>query len=292
MEKDFEDYLYQRHYKQRTVELFKLYTKRLNHWLSKEAIELTACSYSDLLSYIKHLKKSNTTDNTIRQLSAVKRFFEFLKYEKIISKNPSQSLFIKGSIQRIPHDILSKETLTEIYNSYQNPSNAGKRDKLMLSFVIYQGLFKNEVLNIEPNDISLLQGTVYVIGNGKTKSRTLQLEAHQIIPLQQYIKEIRPALVKEKGTDSVYLFLSIGKCINAENSIYELLEILKKRHPALKNFQHIRVSLISHWIKEKNIREVQHLAGHKTIVGTEMYKSVDLRDLQESLIKFHPLNKT
>ena len=288
---NFEDFLYRWHYKQRTVELFRLYTKRLNEWLKEEAIELKNCSYSDILAYVKKLKKQgNTTNNMSSQLSALKQYFSYLKQEKIITNHPCKTLVLRGGIRRIPHDLLSKETLQEIYDSYQNASRTGKRDKLMLSFVIFQGLFKNEVLNIEPNDLNLLQGTVYIIGNGKTKARTLMLEPVQIIPLQEYCKEIRPELIKEKGVESPYLFVSKGKCINAGNSLYELLEVLKRKHPELKNFQHIRVSLISHWIKEKNIREVQHQAGHKTIVGTELYKSVDMKDLQESLAKFHPLN--
>lgn len=291
-ENGFEIFLYERHYKQRTVELFRLYVKRLNDWLNTESIEIQNISYSDLLSYLKHLKKQgNKTNNLNRQLAGLRQYFDYLKREKVISKNPSQSIFIKGGIRRIPHDILSRETLQVIYDSQQNPIPTGKRDKLMLSFIIYQGLLKNEVLNIEPTDINLLKGTVYVIGNGKTKSRTLKLEPHQIIPLQEYITSIRPQLIKEKGTDSVYLFVSKGKCINAENSLYEMLEVLKRKHATLKNFLHIRTSLISHWIKEKNIREVQHQAGHKTIVGTEAYKTVDLQDLQDSLALFHPLNK-
>ena len=288
----FEDFLYQRHYKQRTVELFRLYVKRLNHWLEEESIELKDCSYNDMLAYLKKLKKQgSTTTNMSSQLAALKQYFHYLKQQKVITNHPCRTLVLKGATKRIPHDILSKETLLEIYHSYQNPSDTGKRDKLMLSFVIFQGLFKNEVLNIEPGDLNLLEGTVYVRGNGKTRARTLKLEPRQIIPLQEYNTEIRERLIHEKGTESPYLFVSKGKCINAENSLYELLEVLKRRYPELKNFQHIRVSLISHWMREKNIREVQYLAGHKTIVGTELYKSADMKGLQESLEKFHPLNK-
>lgn len=287
----FEDFLYQRHYKQRTVELFRLYVKRLNDWLNEENIELQNCSYSDILAYLKKLKKEgNSSSNMISQLSGIKQYFTYLKQEKHILKHPCKNLVLKGGTKRIPHDILSKETLLEIYHSCKNESDTGKRDKLMLSFVIFQGLFKNEVLNIEPEDLNLMEGTVYVRGNGKTRARTLKLEPQQIIPLQEYKTEIRNRLIQAKGTGTPYLFVSQGKCINAENSLYELLEVLKRKHPELKNFQHIRVSLISHWMGEKNIREVQYLAGHKTIVGTELYKSADMKGLQESLEKFHPLN--
>jgi integrase/recombinase XerD len=288
----FDDFLYRRHYRPRTVELFRLYAKRLNEWLDQENIEIQNCSYSDLMAYIKYMREQGQKiRNIVSQVSCFRQYFDYLKQQKIVAANPSKTIFLKGYSQRIPHDILSRETLLEIYESCPDATTINKRDKLMLSFVIFQGLFKNEVLNIEPDDVNLFKGSAYIRGNGNTRARTLNLEPQQILPLQEYIIMIRPQLIKEKGTDSPYLFVSKGKCINAENSLYELLDVLRRKHTGLKNFLHIRVSVISHWIKEKNIREVQYLAGHKSIVGTEMYKSVDLKDLQDSLGKFHPLNQ-
>ncbi|MHB8209091.1 tyrosine-type recombinase/integrase [Mucilaginibacter sp.] len=288
----FDDFLYRRHYKPRTVELFRLYTKRLNEWLGQENIAISDCGYNDLMAYIKFMREQGQKiRNIVSQVSCFRQYFDYLKQQKIVTANPSKTIFLKGYTQRIPHDILSRETLMEIYDSCPDTGITQKRDKLMLSFVIFQGLFKNEVLNIEPGDLNLFKGTAYVRGNGNTRARTLNLAPQQILPLQEYLTAIRPRLIKEKGTDSPYLFVSKGKCINAENSLYELLEVLKRKDMGLKNFLHIRISLISHWIKEKNIREVQYLAGHKSIVGTEMYKSVDLKDLKESLVRFHPLNQ-
>lgn len=60
----------------------------------------------------------------------------------------------------------------------------GKRGKIMLSFVSFQGLFKNEVLNIESGDLNLMKETAFIRGNGNTRARTLNLESRQILPLQ------------------------------------------------------------------------------------------------------------
>lgn len=288
----FKDFLYQRNYKPKTAELFRLYVRRLHAWLEEQDISLQGCSYPDILAYLKKLKKEgNSPHNMVSQLSGVKQYFHYLKQEKVVSRHPCRNLFLKGGEKRIPHDLLDRETLLEIYNGCPGEGATGKRDKLMLSLVIFQGLFKNEVLNIEPGDLDLEGGTVYVRGNGRTRARTLKLEPQQVLPFQEYKTAIRPELIREKGTGSPLLFVSRGKSINAENSLYQLLDALKSKHPELKNFQHIRMSVISHWLAEKNIRQVQYLAGHRTIVGTERYKSTDMKGLQESLEKFHPLNK-
>ncbi|MGV8138348.1 MAG: integrase [Mangrovibacterium sp.] len=51
----------------------------------------------------------------------------------------------------------------------------------------------------------------------------------------------------------------------------------------------IRISVISHWVKEKNIREVQYMAGHASIYSTQRYIRASLDDLKDELSLFHPL---
>jgi len=43
------------------------------------------------------------------------------------------------------------------------------------------------------------------------------------------------------------------------------------------------------WLKQHNIRQVQYMAGHKSIRSTESYRLQDLTDLTRQLELFHPL---
>ena len=52
---------------------------------------------------------------------------------------------------------------------------------------------------------------------------------------------------------------------------------------------HVRSSVIALWIEQKNIIEVQYMAGHVNINSTERYKRVSMQDLKKSLDQFHPL---
>ncbi len=49
----------------------------------------------------------------------------------------------------------------------------------------------------------------------------------------------------------------------------------------MKHFVKVRSSVISLWIKEKNIREVQHIAGHNNIISTQRYVRANLDELKE-----------
>ncbi len=57
----------------------------------------------------------------------------------------------------------------------------------------------------------------------------------------------------------------------------------------MKHFVQVRSSVISLWIKKKNIREVQYMAGRNNIISTQRYVRANLDELKEQLVKFHQL---
>ena len=51
----------------------------------------------------------------------------------------------------------------------------------------------------------------------------------------------------------------------------------------------IRASVITHWLSQYNIREVQYMAGHRYISSTERYQQDDLENLHELIESLHPI---
>jgi len=62
--------------------------------------------------------------------------------------------------------------------------------------------------------------------------------------------------------------------------------------PELLHPKQIRASVITHWLKNHNLRQVQYMAGHKHVSSTERYQLNNLDNLHSKLEKFHPLNQT
>lgn len=72
-------------------------------------------------------------------------------------------------------------------------------------------------------------------------------------------------------------------------SILHLNHALRKINPKLKNAAQLRQSVITEWLKEKDLRTVQYMAGHRNVSSTERYQTNNLEDLKEALNKHHPL---
>ncbi len=288
--KDFREYLERKNYRPGTIEGIERYVKRFLQWLEDENLMIETLSYSDLLSFVRKLKSHDISIHTINcHLAGVQHYLEHQRRKGKIKHNPAVNLRVKGKTETLPSDLLSREQLQEIYDSYQPVTAMQKRNKMILGFITCQGLIREELQRLEPTDLNLNKATLRVRKSVRLQARTLKLAAEQILPLQEYLDKIRPELMKRKGTSSEKLLISTGSSDHLKEVTRELIYCLRKKHPWFRSLLQLRCSLISHWAGEKNIREVQYMAGHNSIISTQRYTLANMDDLKEQLGRFHPL---
>ncbi|MEM7106943.1 MAG: integrase [Bacteroidota bacterium] len=58
-----------------------------------------------------------------------------------------------------------------------------------------------------------------------------------------------------------------------------LFKRLRKQESHLENVQHTRAGVVTHWLKQYNLREVQHMDGHLKVTSTESYQRNDTESL-------------
>jgi integrase/recombinase XerD len=76
---------------------------------------------------------------------------------------------------------------------------------------------------------------------------------------------------------------------NLQNTLLHLNHALRRIDPKVKHAIQVRQSTITEWLKEKDLRTVQYMAGHRYVSSTERYKVSNLEDLKEALNKYHLL---
>jgi len=69
-----------------------------------------------------------------------------------------------------------------------------------------------------------------------------------------------------------------------------LFKKLRRINLNVKDAKQIRASVITHWLKTHNIREVQVMAGHRYISSTERYVQDNLENLHEMIETLHPIS--
>lgn len=290
----FESYLHNKAYRLETVRGHSNTVKGYLTWLTAQEVPYEVAGYQDILSYIKACRNNKNIDRTINlKLISLKHFYAYLIQEKIyLAINPVAELHLKGAVKRKPHDILEMKSLEEIYQSFPAGNLAGKRNKVILGIMIYQGLSQGELTRLTIDDINLLEAKIYIPSIKRSNSRELPLVASQIIAIQQYLSIVRPMILKQTNKASNCLFVSLGNGEQLANSFSILMTKLKKLHPSVKNQKQIRASVLTHWLTIYNIREVQYMAGHRYVSSTQHYKTNHLKSLQEQIDRLHPLKET
>jgi integrase/recombinase XerD len=282
----FEDYLKETGFKPDTVYQHRKYASYFLAWLAEKSLAIAQITYTEILDFADHLKKDNKNINLInRMMLAVRYYFTYLQNEKQISYNPAAGISLKGTIRNIPHDLLSKEELEDLYEKYMIKDERTHRNKVIVGLLVYQALTREELEELRPEHLKLREGKIQIPPTGKQNGRILSLQPFQIIDLQEYLYLIRPKLQSR----SERLFTGRNDIENLQNTLLHLNHALRRINPKVKHAVQIRQSVITEWLKEKDLRTVQYMAGHRYVSSTERYQSSNLEDLKEALSKHHPL---
>jgi integrase/recombinase XerD len=272
-------------------------------WLTEHHCSIEGSNTSTLLDYIGHLRQENKSSNNIRQrLWGIKQYHRYLGLG-----DPAAGLAIRQRGKKITH-LLSATELQQVHENFtaqkgkSHPGYYHHSDKLILSLIIYQALDIQDIYRLETNHIQLEKATLYIKGNGRQQSRILPLEAGQIVPLQKYILETRPMVLKQKNTtwftscEEGEAKLFVPTCLHLIRLRLQWKKLGKKTKAQskaigieIKNLQQLRLSRLAVWVKLHGLREAQYKAGFNTVSGIERYAKESTEDLQKQLERFHPL---
>lgn len=300
---DFIAYLFNKGLSSGTVSNYVRDCQKFTAWLRAENVPLEAVSYADVLHFIQGRKgkvKQRTQGVT---LNSLKHFFTYLLSIGIITENPTTAIRIRGIKRRTLYEILSKQELEALYNDFEFKTDekqrnqnwykvselSHKRNKVMIGLLIYQGITAKELADLELKDLKLREGKVFIPGSRRSNERELSLQAGQIMDLMEYQLKDRLDLLALTGKQTEKLIISAGSGYNIHNTLSKLIKSLHATNSKVTSLKQIRTSVITHWLKLHNLRQVQYMAGHRYVSSTEQYLINDLDGLQEDITKYHPI---
>lgn len=283
----FEEYRNKNGYSAKSIRVQNSHVNRLKIWCINQNINLEEINYNQALKFIDSERQRGILNQSIiREINSIRIYFDYLLEIGTVKQNIIKRIRIRQNGKKVIPETLSPQQLENIYCDFinvpewehktQTAKELHKRNVVLLGLLIYQGLTSGETAKLETNHINLAEGKIYIPSTRKSNARTLKLQANQILPSKTYIEEFKP---------NPYLFPSKKQ----SDMICKIVEQAKKDHPEIIDSRQIRTSVIMNWLKTNNIRQVQYMAGHKSIRSTEQYRTHDLTDLTKQLELFHPL---
>jgi site-specific recombinase XerD len=284
---NFEQYLESKRYSPATVNRYKLYGEVFTDWLLQEQLDGGGATYNDLIAFMQHLKLKGKSNRTVHsQLNIIRHYFTYLIAEGQRPDNPAAGLYVKGIVRKLPGNLLSREEMEDLYRQYQLQLRVDREKKIMLGLLIYQGLRADEVMNLEAAHINLREGKIFIKGARKSNERWLPLQANQALELQYYMQ----ANKFKEGVFLARLTYSNASKRNVNNRIKHMMGQLQQLNPKVINANQIRNSVITNWLQQYNLRQVQYMAGHRYVSSTERYQVLNNNDWQSELQKHHPMS--
>ena len=284
---NFEQYLESKRYSPTTVNRYKLYGEVFTDWLQQEQLDGGEATYNDVIAFMQHLKLKGKSNRTVHsQLNIIRHYFTYLIAEGQRPDNPAAGLYVKGIVRKLPGNLLSREEMEDLYRGYQLQLRVDREKKIMLGLLIYQGLRADEVMNLEAAHIDLREGKIFIKGARKSNERWLPLQANQALELQQYMREHR----FKEGVFLARLTRLDASKRNVNNRMQHMMTQLQQLNPKIINANQIRNSVITCWLQQYNLRQVQYMAGHRYVSSTERYQVLNNHDWQSELQKHHPMS--
>ena len=221
-----------------------------------------------------------------RLVSSLKSFFGFMETEKRREDNPTETLDPPKLSRHIP-TVLSVDEIDRIMDSVDLSEPEGHRNRAILEVLYSCGLRVSELVSLRISDLFLDESFIRVIGKGN-KQRLVPIGAPAIHAVRLYLSQTSRQW-SSRNEDILFLNRRGGKL--TREMIFLIIKRQCKKAGITKDVSPhtFRHSFATHLVENgADLRAVQQMLGHESILTTEIYTHIDSAKWQETIISHHP----
>lgn len=243
----------------------------------------------DLRGYAAALHEAGYARSSIaRKLASLRSFFRFAQREQMCDSNPGKPLRNPRGQRKLPH-FLTDQEISRLLAAPTNGSSQGLRDRAILETMYSAGLRVSEVVGLNVGDLDFEDALAHVRGKGR-KERLAPLGRYAIEALNRYLQKRSVAESEAKGREAPVFVNRFGKRLTTRSVGRMLEKYIQLTGLDQRTSPHtLRHSFATHLLdRGADIRSVQELLGHKSLVTTQIYTHLSTANLREVYLKAHP----
>lgn len=278
---------YQKNLDQKTVKAYRIDLGQF----AKGPWELTRDGISSYVADL-HLKYKPRTIR--RKIASLKAFCNHLEYAELIDESPFVKLKLKvGMPQILPRTIPLSSIECILATAYQCKNECRSeyqritclRDIAVLELLFATGVRVSELCSLSSQDVRLEEGEVKIYGKG-AKERFVQITNPSVL---QALKEYRRAV----DQSDAFFINRLGNPLS-DQSVRGIVKKYGKLggvdlHITPHMFRHSFATFLLE--EDVDIRYIQRLLGHSSIVTTQIYTHVAGKKQRDILSAKHPRNR-
>jgi integrase/recombinase XerC len=242
-----------------------------------------------LRRYLANLATRSYARRTVaRKVSALRRYFDWLRRTGAIANDPSQRLTAPAGEGRLPR-VLSHAELGELLD--QPPTRIDHdleavrlRDDAVLELLYGSGLRVAELCSIALSDIDTSRRLVTVWGKG-SKQRQVPISPPAAAAVAGWVERGRGAMVTGETPAGALFVNRKGRRLGPR----DVRRILDHRASSPTHPHALRHSFATHLLDGgADLRVVQELLGHSSLQTTQVYTHVSTERLKAVHQQTHP----
>ncbi|MBR5373810.1 MAG: site-specific tyrosine recombinase XerD [Paludibacteraceae bacterium] len=225
-----------------------------------------------------------------RIVSGIKSFYHYLVLDGKLEEDPTELLESPKIGLHLP-EVLTVEEIDSILDVIDLSSPQGHRNKAMLEVLYSCGLRVSELVNLQISNLYLKEEYISVVGKGD-KQRLVPISQRAIKEITYWMQE-RKNITPKKGEEDILFLNRLGARLT-RNMVF----LLVKQYAGMAGIRKdisphtFRHSFATHLLEGgANLRAIQEMLGHKSILTTEIYTHVDVNLLRDQVNRFHPMNR-
>ena len=292
IEREYHTYLkLERGLSSHSIDAYERDLHRLKMYMGKHGIDIVHATFDDLQAFVFDVfKEIDSAKTQARLLSGIHSFYRFLLYHHYIEQDPSELLEMPRIEKKLP-EVLSLEEIDAMIAQIDMSKAEGHRNRAIIEMLYGSGLRVSELVDLRLSNIYRQEGYMRILGKGN-KQRLVPISPEADKQLEYWLEDRCHLDIKPEAKDIAFLNhygrqLTRAMIFTIVKRLAQLAGITKTISPHT-----LRHSFATHLLQNgADLRIIQQLLGHEAIVTTEIYTHVDIHDLREAVIKYHPENR-
>ena len=236
-------------------------------------------------------KLGMTPSSQSRIISGLRNFYKYCLQEQISKTDPTALLEAPKLAKHLP-DVLSVDEIERIINCIDVSTPEGARNKAIIETLYSCGLRVSELVNLRLSCLYFDVGYIRIIGKGD-KERLVPVGSTAIKYINIYRENIRVHVSVMPGNEDIVFLNRRGRKLSRVMIFIIIKDLAKQAGITKKISPHtFRHSFATHLVEGgADLRAVQEMLGHESIITTEIYTHLNREYLRETLQQFHPAFK-
>jgi len=274
-----------------SVEAYEQDLAKLRAFCDERGIDIVHATPDDLHRFVvEELSKITNARSEARILSGVRSFYRFLVYHNYIEQDPSELIEMPKREQHLP-EVLTVEEIDRMIAAIDLSAPEGHRNRAIIEMLYGSGLRVSELTTLKLSRIYLKEGYMLIEGKG-SKQRLVPISPVATEWFGYWMQDRAGLDIKPEYKDYAFLnrygrgltramIFTIVKRLAAEAGVHKTISPHTLRH-----------SFATHLLQNgADLRLIQQMLGHESITTTEIYTHLDIQDLRQAVLQFHPANR-